>query len=296
MNKQTREYITGIICALLVVLLWSSFHIVSRVGVQTSLTPYDLVALRLGVGGVIMLPVMLHYRLGSLKLSQAIILAMLAGPGFSIFAFTGYQFAPAAHGAAILAGAIPLFTAPMAWYFLGERLSLFQISGLSVILIGIILLAGASFTGFNNMIWRGDLLFIIGVADWAVFTLLARTWRVEPVRGTALVAVISMTAYLPIYILFLPSSIDTAPPIQIYGQAIYQGFFSMIITLLLFTRAVEVLGATLTTTITAAVPATAALAALILLGEQLTEPSITGVVLVSIGMIAAVLGSRPEKR
>lgn len=294
MSNNTREYIIGIICALLVVLLWSSFHIISRTGVQNSLSPYDLVALRLGVGGVIMIPIAFHYGLGSLKLTQAIILAMLAGPGFSIFAFTGYQFAPAAHGAAILAGAIPLFTAPIAWFFLGERLSWFQLCGLFVILMGIAFLAGSSFTSFNNMIWRGDLLFIIGVADWAVFTLLARTWKVQPIRGTALVAVISMTAYLPIYFLFLPSTIDTAPAIEIYGQAIYQGFFSMIITLLLFTRAVESLGATLTTTITAAVPATAALAALILLGEQLTRLSITGVILVSIGMIAAVLGAHPK--
>ena len=74
MSNNTREYIIGIICALLVVLLWSSFHIISRTGVQNSLSPYDLVALRLGVGGVIMIPVAIHYGLGSLKLTKAIIL------------------------------------------------------------------------------------------------------------------------------------------------------------------------------------------------------------------------------
>jgi drug/metabolite transporter (DMT)-like permease len=289
MSANTREFAIGVACALSVVVLWSSFHLIARIGVQTSLTPYDLVALRLGVGGVLMLPVVLRHGLGSLQLWQAFVLAMLAGPGFALFAFTGYQFAPAAHGAAILAGAIPLFTAPIAWLALGERLSIWQVAGLAVILTGVMLLASGSFTG---LVWRGDLLFLIGVADWAVFTLLARAWRVEPLRGTALVAVISMITYVPIHFAFLPSRLDTAPLIAIAGQALYQGVLSMIISLLLYTRAVAALGAALTTTITAAVPATATIAAFILLGEPLTGLTGGGVILVTIGMLAAVLGVR----
>ncbi len=293
MKTNAREFTIGIACALSVVVLWSSFHIISRVGVQTSLSPFDLVALRLGVGGVLMLPVLLRYGLGHLQLWQAIVLAMLAGPGFALFAFTGYQFAPAAHGAAILAGAIPLFAAPLAWIALGERLRRWQIVGLIVIVTGVALLTGDSFTGLTGLIWRGDLLFIFGVADWAVFTVLARAWRVEPVRGTAMVAVISMITYVPLHFAFLPSRFDTAPLLDIAGQAVFQGFFSMIISLLLFTRAVAALGASLTTTITAAVPATATIAAFILLGEPLTGLASGGVILVTIGMLAAVLGGRP---
>ena len=293
MNINTREFTIGIICALLVVILWSSFHSISRLGVQTSLSPYDLVALRLGVGGVLMLPVALKYGLGHLKFWQAIVLAMLAGPGFALLAFTGYQFSPAAHGAAILAGAIPLFTAPLAWFFLKERLSTWQLSGLIVILTGVAILVGDGFGGLVGLTWLGDLLFFIGLADWAVFTLLAKSWKVEPLRCTALVAVISMITYLPVHFIFLPSKINTAPFIDILGQSIYQGFFSMIISLLLYTRAVAALGATMTTTITAAVPATAAISALIFLGEPISLLGWVAVGLVTIGMLAAVLGANP---
>ncbi len=293
MNINTREFTIGIICALLVVILWSSFHSISRFGVQTSLTPYDLVALRLGVGGILMLPLVIKYGLGHLKLWQAIVLAMLAGPGFSLFAFTGYQFAPAAHGAAILAGAIPLFTVPLAWFFLKERLSTWQLSGLIVILTGVAILVADGFGDLVGLAWLGDVLFFIGVADWAVFTFLAKSWKVEPLRCTALVAVISMISYVPIHFILLPSKLSTAPFTDVLGQSIYQGFFSAIISLLLYTRAVAALGATMTTTITAAVPATAAVSALIFLGEPLSVIGWGAVGLVTVGMLAAVLGANP---
>ena len=285
----------GIVCALSVVVLWSSFHLVSRIGVQTSLTPYDLVTLRVGVAGVIMLPVLVHRGLGHLKLWQAVVLALIAGPGFGLTAFSGFQFAPAAHGAAILAGAIPLFAVPIAWLALGEHLGVWKILGLLTITVGIIFLIAESFAGFDSKVWRGDLLFLGGAFAWAAVAVLARAWKVEPVRGTALIAVISMIIFVPIHVAFLPTKLDVAPLIDIGGQALFQGVLSMIISLVLFTRAVSMLGASLTTTITASVPATGAVAAFFLLSEPLTTFTGGGVVLVTIGMLAAVLGARPAK-
>ncbi len=295
MTVSNSEFAIGIACALSVVLLWSSFHLISRIGVQTSLTPYDLVTLRVGVGGILMLPVLLRHGLGQLRLWQAVVIAILAGPGFALSAFAGYQFAPASHGAAILAGALPLFTVPIAWLALGEHLNIRRLLGLLALFAGIVFLIGDSFTGFDNGQWRGDLLFIVGAIVWSVFAVLARAWRVEPVRGTALVAVISLIGYVPLHFAFLPSKLDTAPLIDIAGQAFYQGFLSMIISLLLFTRAVRALGASLTTMITAFVPVTVAFSALIILGEPLTVLTTVAIVLVTIGMFGAVSGGRSKR-
>lgn len=290
MKTNTREFAIGLACALSVVVLWSSFHLIARIGVQTSLTPYDLVTLRVGVGGIIMLPVLLRHGLGHLRLWQAVILALVAGPGFALPAFTGYQFAPAAHGAAILAGALPLFTVPIAWLALGEHLNIRRLLGLLALFAGVVFLLGDSFSGLADGQWRGDVLFIAGAVDWSIFAVLARAWRVEPVRGTALVAVISLIGYVPLHFAFLPSKFATAPFIDIAGQAVYQGFLSMIISLLLFTRAVGALGASLTTMITAFVPVTAALSALVILGEPLTVLTVVAIVLVTIGIFGAVSG------
>ena len=293
MKASTREFVIGLACALSVVVLWSSFHLISRVGVQTSLTPYDLVMLRVGIGGIIMLPVVLRYGLGHLRLWQAIILAVVAGPGFALPAFTGYQFAPAAHGAAILAGTLPLFTVPIACLALGEQLNIIRLLGLLTLFAGVVFLIGDSFTDYNDDKWRGDALFIVGAIDWSIFAVLARAWRVEPVRGTALVAVISLIGYVPLHFAFLPTKLATAPLIDIGGQAVYQGFLSMIISLLLFTRAVGALGASLTTMITAFVPITSALSALVILGEPLTIFTVFAIILVTIGIFGAVSSGRP---
>lgn len=290
MKTNTREFAIGLACALSVVVLWSSFHLIARIGVQTSLTPYDLVTLRVGVGGIIMLPVLLRHGLGHLRLWQAVILALVAGPGFALPAFTGYQFAPAAHGAAILAGALPLFTVPIAWLALGEHLNIRRLLGLLALFAGVVFLLGDSFSGLADGQWRGDVLFIAGAVDWSIFAVLTRAWRVEPVRGTALVAVISLIGYVPLHFAFLPSKFATAPFIDIAGQAVYQGILSMIISLLLFTRAVGALGASLTTMITAFVPVTAALSALVILGEPLTVLTVVAIVLVTIGIFGAVSG------
>lgn len=292
MRANSREFTIGIACALAVVVLWSSFHLVSRIGVQTSLTPYDLVTLRVGIAGLIMIPVLVRLGLGHLRLWQAVILALIAGPGFGLTAFSGYQFAPAAHGAAILAGAIPLFAVPIAAMVLGERLSVGKSLGLLAIVAGIVFLIFDSFTGFDNELWRGDVLFLGGALAWAAVAVLARAWRVEPVRGTAIAAVISMIVFVPIHFAFLPTRLDVVPLIDVAGQAVFHGLLSMVISMLLFTRAVSLLGASLTTMITASVPATAAVAAAILLDEPLSAFMIAAIVLTTAGMLGAVVSAK----
>ena len=295
MSANRRDFAIGIVCALSVVVLWSSFHLVSRIGVQSALTPYDLVTLRVGVAGVILLPVLLRLGLGHVRISQAIAFALVAGPGFALPAFIGYQFAPAAHGAAILAGAIPLFTVPIAAMVLGERLSIGKSLGLAAIVAGIVFLIADSFTGFDSGLWRGDLLFVGGAAAMGGIALLAKAWRIGPLRGAAIAAVFSTLLYVPVHITFLPTNLDRAPLIDIGGQALYQGVLSMIVTMLLFTRTVALLGASLTTLITASVPATAAIAAAILLGEPLSAFAIVAIMLTTFGMLASVLGTQPAK-
>lgn len=58
------ELIIGIGCALAVVVLWSSFLVLSRYVVSGLLTSFDLAALRFGVSGIIMLSVLLKFLFG----------------------------------------------------------------------------------------------------------------------------------------------------------------------------------------------------------------------------------------
>src|ERR1043166_5870568 len=106
----TRERLIGISCAGLSVLLFSSFTLVSRLGFSSALAGPDLAALRFGIGGTLLLPVLLWSGLRGMSWRKAAALAWFGGLGFALLAYTGFSLAPAAHGAVLLHGTLPLFT------------------------------------------------------------------------------------------------------------------------------------------------------------------------------------------
>src|SRR5437868_4219442 len=89
---------TGVICALIVVALFSGFTLVSRLGLTTALTVPDIALLRFGVAGLLLFPLMLKYGLRPLRWNQAAGLPFAGGLGFAMFAYTGFRLAPASHG------------------------------------------------------------------------------------------------------------------------------------------------------------------------------------------------------
>ena len=50
------DYIRGALYGLAAVSIWSGWIVVARLGLQTSLTPWDIAALRFGVAGLLLLP------------------------------------------------------------------------------------------------------------------------------------------------------------------------------------------------------------------------------------------------
>lgn len=289
-KKAQREKFIGVACALSVVVLWSGFLILSRYGAARTLTAYDLAGLRFGVSGIIMLPFLIRNGFGGLKPAQIATISLTAGPFFALCAYAGLSLAPAAHGAVLLPGTLPLFTTLLAVLFFRETLGANRIFSLVMILGGIGLMAKDSLAFSAPGQGWGDLFFICGSISWAIFTVLARAWQITPLKATAVIAVMSMVVYIPIYILFLPSTLLTAPLNEVLLQGIYQGFFVVIVALLAYTRAISALGPIVTTMITAATPGIAASAAVPLLGEPISSAVGIGIILVTAGMVGAVIG------
>jgi drug/metabolite transporter (DMT)-like permease len=287
-----RERLVGYLAAAAIVVIWSGFIVVSRAGARGSLGPFDLVALRVGVSGLVLLPVYLSRRLWKGPPRQALALMLTAGIGYGVFAYSGFAFAPAAHGAVLLPGALPFSTALLAVLVLGDRVSRGRIAALALILVGIVLVGWNGFAGDVPGAWRGDILFLCASTTWALYTVLVRKWRWNAIDATATIAVLAACAYLPVYLAWLPSKLATAPIGEIVFQGVYQGLFAVAIAGIAYTRAVEALGPITTTSITAIVPATAALAAWPILGEPLSALALGGVMLVTLGMLAGVRASR----
>jgi len=294
MSVSSRERTIGWIWIVAMVIIWTSFHLSGRLGAQLTLTPYDLTTLRFCAAGTLFLPWLIKHGLGGISFGQALLLAMTAGPGFSVFAFGGYHFAPAAHGATILAGALPLFTIPFAWWLAGERMSTARTISVTLIFAGVMCLLIDATSGGQPNEWVGDLLFFVGAASWSLFAVLARKWNVAPLRSAAIVATFTFATFTPVHLLFLPTALLEAPWKELTAQWLFQGVIMFAGSTIGYPRAVAALGASTTATAVALVPAGVTLLAWLWLGEVVGAIAIGGLALVIAGTLASALKLRNQ--
>ena len=125
--------------------------------------------------------------------------------------------------------------------------------------------------------------------SWASFTIAARHWGVQAMQAASLVSVIGALLFLPPYLLFVDSAIPSAAWSDLLLQAIYQGAFAVVLSIYLFTRAARAIGPSRTAMLTAIMPVCAALLAIPVVGDYPTGMMILGIVLVTAGMVSAVL-------
>jgi drug/metabolite transporter (DMT)-like permease len=118
-----------------VVIFWSGWIIVSRLGVTNSLTVYDLAGLRFSIGAAVILPYLIWSRSWrGLTPLQVAVLTLTSGMPYALLACFGFNYAPAAHGGVFLNGCLPVFTALFAWLWIGQRSRSSELAGLVVII------------------------------------------------------------------------------------------------------------------------------------------------------------------
>ena len=284
----------GLLCAVGVVFVWTGFLLFSRLGARQAFTPWDMAAMRFGGSFLAALPLVAVVGWPRIRLGRAMALVATAAFGFPLCAYVAFGLAPASHGAVLLPGTLPFLTAGLWWLVLGEAWTARRALSLGVVAVGIGLLAADTFGDYPGA-WRGDILFFVGSASWAVYVLLVRLWGTQALAATLAIALLAGPIYLPVWWLFLPSNLGAVPLGAVLFQLTYQGVFAVLVAGFLFTRASNALGGPLTSTITAIVPAIASLAAWPLLGETLGGVGFAGIFLVTAGMILGVMPvRRPE--
>jgi drug/metabolite transporter (DMT)-like permease len=262
--------------------------VATRWSLVGSLTPWDLAALRFAVAGSLLLPIVWRHGLSAaagIGWGRAIVLAIAAGGPYTLILYAGLALAPAGHGAVIVTGATPLVSTLLIWFGTGERPSLARLGGLPLILVGLVFVSWPGIRG-GQATWLGDLLFAADAILWGLFTVLARHWRVDPVRGTAIVWSLALT-YLPFYFLICGTRLLDAPRGEVLFQAVYQGLGVAIAALALYAWAIRVLGSAAASLFMPLVPIFGVLLAIPVLGEVPTTIQRVGIVGVSVGMVLA---------
>lgn len=280
---------SGYVFAAITLLIWSGFVVVSRLGSQGTLTPYDISALRIATAAAVLspwwLPRLLDRSRRQLPGHQALVFALLAGISYPLVAYLGFRIAPASHGAVLISGMLPCFTSLLAWRLLGDRPTRQRLVGLLLILTGVVflLVSGMPAGQAGLATWPGDLLLLTASLLWSLFTVLLKYWQARAFDVTLAVSAVSAMCYLPVFALFLPSHLATAPWSEILLQAFFQGFVVVCVAMWTYARAVEQLGSVRVVILMSGVPVAGVLMAVPVLGEPLTSGKLAGAALVCLG-------------
>ena len=282
--------VVGLSSAIGIIFIWSGFMVFSRAGVVTSLTAFDIAALRFTTASLLVLPFLRAWWPDHLSLKAQIIMS-LCGPGalYSVLIYLGLSETSAAYGGVFSNGSLPMFTMLLAVLFARERPTRRQILAITIIVLGGLLLGYRGMaTGGSNVV-TGIALFLSGSAILSIYIVGIRRWALTPRQALALINVPNALVFLPLWFFFLPSGLADTELSTILFQAVFQGFGPGFLAVILFALAAMHLGPTPTAGFSAAVPATAALLAIPVLSEVPTMLEWAGIATVTGGLFLLVV-------
>jgi drug/metabolite transporter (DMT)-like permease len=286
------HYVKGTLFGLAAVSIWASWSVITRLAVTSGLDAWDIAALRFGVAGLLLSPVVMRRGLALERLGWVGLVVMIGGTGapYALVAASGLQFAPAYDQGALNPGCMPLFVALIVAVALGQKLSTTRKVGLLFILTGALAMIGwhsRESAGWSAARMFGDTLFLFAAFLTACFTVVMRQAKLDPIHTAALVSTGSLVIYLPIYLALRGIILTQVPLVDFVVQAIFQGVIVTVISLVLYARAVAILGASGGAAFGSLVPALSALFAIPLLGEWPNQTDWIGIALISAGVYFA---------
>jgi drug/metabolite transporter (DMT)-like permease len=291
------EYVRGSLYAIAAVSIWASWVVAVRLGLRTSLNSWDITAIRFGVAGLILLPYLMKKGLAGDRLEGLGLTAIIMGGGapMVLLSYGGLQFAPAAHAASLYTALIPLYVAILAAVVLGEAFTVAKRIGLVLILIGVLGIvwgAGGAMGSRQNI---GHAMFIGAGMLWAGYTVAMRKARLGGLHAAAIAAVASLIAYVPVYAIISGASLFNAPWRDIASQAFVHGLLTAVISLMLYGRAIAILGASKGSAFAALAPVITAIFAIPVLGEWPVTSDWIAMLLISGGVYIASGGLLPAR-
>jgi drug/metabolite transporter (DMT)-like permease len=302
----------GIAAAIITVTIWTAFIVIARASAKGALAPLDIALARIVGASLVLVPLGAWlvrrdrslpsslFGLSPLSLRITASAGVFGGLCYAALAYSGFFYAPAAHASVLLPGSLPLWTTLLAAVILGTPVTPVRALGLAFIVVGDLLVGGASLLrAFDGgEVWKGDLLFMTAALCWSCYSVLVRRHALDAVRATVAITVFGLMSYVPIYGLLLAfdvvhSHLRHAPVGEVLFQMMFQGVGSVVISGVTFTRMIQYFGPIRSTMITALVPGLSALGAVIFLNEPLYWNLLAGLVLVTVGILFGVRKATP---
>lgn len=281
--KINSDQLAAYIAAILAVSIWAGWITLSRMGVQSSLTAYDLTFLRFGTATILTLPFSIKYKWREVKWNQVLLVALGCGFPYTMFSFIGLRTIKAANAGVLVNGMLPVIGLLFSILWFKEKLPKLKYLAVGILLIANLMMANLT-SSFSSHYIPGILCMLAAAFIFSTYMAATKRWGYGMKDVIAFVPVVNAVMFLPIW-LWQPSAIQTSSIQDIVIQLIYQGVVVSIFALLLITFAVNKLGSGTMSVFLSYVPMVTAILAYFFLGETLTTLEQLGIVLCSVGLV-----------
>ncbi|BCD84770.1 hypothetical protein PSm6_11770 [Pseudomonas solani] len=229
-------------------------------------------------------------------------LVLVAAMGISTYSVLLYCAArtTVAINLTLLNTCLPLATFIGAGLLLGEWPTRRAWLGMAVAILGLLVLIGrGSLASLASLSFNpGDLIMLLAVLDWALYTLLQRRWAawfqgIPPLAFLGALALCGVPLLLPFYLLELASGAHFEPSLRNLAAIGYTGTFASLIAYLLWNHGIAVLGVAKASLTNYLMPVFTAILGFLILGEALQGYHWVGGGMIFVGLL---LGTRQRAK
>lgn len=191
----------------LAAIFWSGAFIAGKIGVE-EFSPYGLTFFRFFFATILIFGILWREAGGNWRLPLnlwplTIVLGIVGMFGYHILFFTALKYTTATNSA-IIGAANPLLTSILATIFLKETMSIKRFGAIFLALLGVILtVTNGKLHLLENFTFNsGDLIMLIAVFCWAIYSIICRRVRdrVAPLKLIAHVFLVCVVLMIPFMI------------------------------------------------------------------------------------------------
>lgn len=278
---------TGVIAGISITCIWASWTIITRLGLETDLQIYDLMALRLLVATLLISPVIFYLKSWrGLNWQQYFALGFMGGVPHTLLAYAALERTSVAQFSIILYGITPVATALAGYLLVRKSIDKNQFTGALLIILGILALGFEEMShGLNNDTWFGNMMALVSVILFAGYLVFADRWKITISHSLMACTVLNGIIYFPIWAYFRGSETLQIAPSELLIQGGFQGIIPGIVSFYVMTLATQRIGADMTSLFFALIPVASAGLAVVVLDETLTINILAGLLLTTLGIV-----------
>lgn len=288
----------GYVFALIIVLIWSFWFVVSRLGVTGALPPIDIVFIRYITVAILLLPFVRKIPLKKIGWTRCLLISACLGTFYNLLAFYGLIYFQANHGAVIIAGFNPVFS------YLYALLSKQRPPKQKFIAVLLIFLSVLLFLMKDNVqesitqpMRLLGLIFLLSAAFLYSFGI--RTldkYQLQPVEVLTANSFFSFLLIIPLYLVWGDLSLFKSAGMSLFIQAMYQGIAVSLVAVFLLGITVRMIGSFTLSFFIACIPVMTTILAFFA-GEHISSIDLIAAAICTMGIIIAnIKFPRPDSK